>query len=414
MSLKNSRLLVTGAFFLFCLFAESELYSKTSFVTPGGTFELIGERGSDERSFFHLLVNNEEKFQGLTGYPVSADPPVLVVLHPFKENPSLKNTLRVDSLEGRSTKIQIDCSYPPEVNGELGEILARAMLLRKHYANQPPQSGVTIRSFPSWLTRGIGLVCNPGAGFVLSSELTPDTEVPSLEKFLCQKAPVSGSDQVLEAYNSMAALAVKAGMRGEGAKAFRDWIGHFNAKDPRVSFSDWPDSWSLGKVERLWLLLIAGQERGDEGTLSILGTISSLKKYDEILSGLPTQAHSIALLKKEKGGIFTSQQLTSRLSALRLQANPLVIPLIDRTLNLLSQINRQSLKKLLAEEKKISDLQGLILKQSRAIEDYLDWYEMTKTRTKSGLFERFLAAPLPPVKKGPVGRYLDAVEERGW
>jgi hypothetical protein len=90
------------------------------------------------------------------------------------------------------------------------------------------------------------------------------------------------------------------------------------------------------------------------------------------------------------------------------------MPLIDSSLHLLSVIERQSLKKLTLEEKQITNLRNLILKQSHSIEDYLDWYEMTKAPGSSGLFDRYLVTPEMPVKKGPVGRYLDAIEERGW
>jgi hypothetical protein len=53
-------------------------------------------------------------------------------------------------------------------------------------------------------------------------------------------------------------------------------------------------------------------------------------------------------------------------------------------------------------------------KQSRGIEDYLNWCEATKVMTRSGLFDSYLSAPASPKAKGPVGRQLDAVEARGW
>ena len=49
-----------------------------------------------------------------------------------------------------------------------------------------------------------------------------------------------------------------------------------------------------------------------------------------------------------------------------------------------------------------------------AVSQYLDWFEAAKVPVRSGLYDMLLATPEPPLKKGPVGHYLDVIEERGW
>lgn len=405
-----------GALFLaITFFTSRDLLCSTTHSTPGGTFGLMGDSSPALTKFLHALADCEEKFQGLTGYPSSDSPPILVVLHSSEESHFPKNTLRVDSLEGKCAKIQIDLAISQSAGSELGDILSRGMLLREFYANGPLSSGATVMEFPLWLTRGIGWICRPWGSFAPSpSFLNKGKMVPFLKDFLHQQPSRAGSNQVLEAYDWMAAAIVKAGMKGGGASDFRKWIGHFNPRDPARRLSDWPEGWLFRPIERRWLLIMAGDGSGATGGGSMLGTVATIKRYDAIISELSTPGHSLTLLKKEKGYKFTSQQLTSRLRALRLQANPLVMPLIDSSLHLLSVIEHQSFKKLTLEEKQITNLRNLILKQSHSIEDYLDWYEMTKAPGSSGLFDRYLVTPEMPVKKGPVGRYLDAIEERGW
>jgi hypothetical protein len=67
-----------------------------------------------------------------------------------------------------------------------------------------------------------------------------------------------------------------------------------------------------------------------------------------------------------------------------------------------------------AEETALRNLREDLLQRSRAIESYLDWYEASRLDERSGLFDAFLATPPVPVSKGPLGRYLDSVEARGW
>ena len=170
----------------------------------------------------------------------------------------------------------------------------------------------------------------------------------------------------------------------------------------------------MQKVEREWLLLMATSSREEKSVTGELTSTESLRKYDAVAEVIPRDPGSFEKLSKERGWAFTSQGISSRLSALRLQANPLVIPLIDSTTDLLQSGKALSGKKLSGRLAALTALRREILGRSQAINAYLDWYEAAKVPVRSGLFDAFLNSSESPVRKGPVGHYLDAVESRGW
>jgi hypothetical protein len=83
-------------------------------------------------------------------------------------------------------------------------------------------------------------------------------------------------------------------------------------------------------------------------------------------------------------------------------------------MNLLKSPRHLSVKKLNENLSALTSLRASIHKRSREIDDYLDWYEAAKVPVRSGLFDVLLKSPPSTIRKGPVGRYLDAVENRGW
>jgi hypothetical protein len=87
---------------------------------------------------------------------------------------------------------------------------------------------------------------------------------------------------------------------------------------------------------------------------------------------------------------------------------------MDQTLLLVGKAPKLPVKKIEAEEKRLAELREATVKQSIAIDQYLDWYEAAKLPARSGTFDKLLLNSDPGIKKGPVGRYLDAVEARGW
>jgi len=394
----------------------SSLTAKTADLSSQGVFSISINAESSSSRPSRSLDAVEDEFLTLTGFSPGSYPPVAVVIHPASEANQLLPSLRVDCIEGGMTRVQVDLTNPLMNNSANRQCLVTAMLLREYYGTNAPQPGSPIAAFPDWLTHGLGALCHHSTeSDSIPANYLQGNVPPSIEDFLVQKPPDPANPSLVDLYDSMAASLFKAGIKGSGGDAFRNWIGHLDPHAPLQNPPPWPPEWELRAVERRWLLIMAENSRqGHSSSISFLGVRETLSQYDQILSEVNTTGHSLSLLRAEKGGDYTAQQLSLRLNSLRLQANPVTLPLLGDTIAFLTKLKHQSPKKLLTEEKKLADLRARILKQSKSIEEYLDWYEAARLQVRSGLFERLLEAPCIPLKKGPVGTYLDTVEARGW
>ncbi len=387
---------------------------KPPVLSKEGCFSVADPERILPKPWLRSLYGFEKEFLALTGYSPSSFPPVIIGVRPAAGS-AVRPSLRVDELEGGLPKIQIDLTERTEWDSMTAELMARALLLRQYYGTSSPGAGSRIEEFPAWVTRGLGKLC-------LSAEEANVTPLrylrgeapPTVESFTAERPPSFENNALGAVYDTMASLLLKSGLQGSGAASFREWIGHSNPTGTATVRPSLPPGWKLPVLERRWLLAMAAAPHQQEAGIQVLGMNESLRRYDAIMADLSRNGKSLAILRKEKGGDFTARQIRDRLVALRLQANPLIHPLIDKTLVPCATLKRFSEKKLLQEEKEAAELRAALAAKANSIESYLDWYEATKIQVRSGLFDRLLATPPMPVKKGPVGRYLDAVEARGW
>ena len=387
--------------------------------TPQGLLRLQCEDQETARREGRRFCEVEKRFYEITGFEPQDYPPVVVLLHGHKSSVKIPS-LRVDSLEGGLLRIQID--LPEEEGARLGiqaaEVLSSAMLLRERYEGKSPVVGAPIPDIPSWLSHGLASLCidDKAPKTTLVSYLQGGAP-PGIEAFLIERPPDVESCLLGENYNTRAAALLQAGLKGKGSDVFRKWIRGDSSKEKHDSISTlsrWPSGWPMQRVEREWLLMMATSYQAGKSLAGILNATESLRKYDAVARLIPMDAGSFVKFRKERGSDFTFQQINSRLSALRFQANPIVIPLIDSTMTLCKSLKNPSGKKLNETLLALTSLRASILKRSDEINAYLDWYEAAKVPVRSGLFDELLKSPLTTISKGPVGRHLDAVENRVW
>jgi hypothetical protein len=385
-------------------------------VSPEGTFSLNGRESIVAKKFSRRLAGFEKEFAEVTGYGQSEAPPVIVVLHPHEDSLQGRAFLRMDTVEGGIPKIQVDLAEESLRSPELATVVAQAMLLRRYYNGKSPDPGSQIVEFPAWLLHGLGKLSDPEAiQAVIPISYIKGGTPPTIADLLIQKAPSEGNSILLDIYDTMSAELLSAGLKNQGGdQTLRAWIGEFNPNAPKRSPSSWPPGWSMELVERRWLLLMAGNSEKNESVSSLLTVGDVIARYDSILSEIATPNHSLALLKKQKGADYLVGQLSTRLIALRLRANPLTDPLLDETIQLFLKFKHLSQKKIAEKEKGLASMRDELQKRSQAIEAYLDWYEAAKLPVRSGVFDNLLNTKEAPIQKGPVGQYLDKVEERGW
>jgi hypothetical protein len=400
----------------FFLLLGSTLQARPPITSPEGVFALDQGGAAQGVVFMRTLAGYEKQFLSLCKFPAENYPPVLVVLHPASETSFMSSTLRVDSIEGGMPHIQVDLAQGGTDTSQTRRLLATAMLLREYYADKAPVAGSRIQEYPQWLVHGLGLICSPGYGKnIIPSRFLQGQTPPTIEDFLLQRPPADENRSLIDLYDAMAAALLQTALKSpEASSDMGSWIGHFDPQGSQVKTPSWPSSWKIRPIEKRWLLLMADSKGTNEGAGTLLSVPATLLRYDAIINELRTPGHSLALLKNEKGGEFISQNLSSRLIALRLQANPLAGPLLDGTIRLLADLKHLSLKRLEERERQLASTRTDLLKQSVGIREYLDWFEAAKVPVRSGLYDTLLATPESPLKKGPVGHYLDVIEERGW
>ena len=386
---------------------------KTGVLSQDGAFTVYAPVPSQ---LSRALSAYEKQFYKLTGYSPGNAPPIIVVAPDSAGTRLVHPTLRMDALEGGSPKIQIDLSEGNIGNSETRSLLAQALLLREYYSGKAPAPGSPIVEFSAWVIHGLGRLSDTESKPVcIPSSYLQGAVPPSIEDLLAQKSPDVPNQALLDVYDAMCSALLSAGLKApDSERSFRKWIGCFDPKLPQRAASCWPSNWSMKSVERQWLLMMAGMSGEDSEVIALLDVDETLRRYDEIFAEVATPNHSLSLLKKEKGSDYLIQQLSRRFLALRLQANPLAVPLLDETIQLCSRLRRLPENKITASQKAISDTRMETQKRFHSIDAYLDWFEATKLPVKSGLFDHALKESTQTVRKGPVGRYLDTIEARGW
>lgn len=389
---------------------------KPPAVTPDGAFALSGADKESQPSFGRYLSAGEKVFYEKTGFSPSACPPVSVVLHSAGESASSLPSLNVDAIEGGAPRVSLHIRAG-EHGIETTQLLVAALMLREFYGDRSPVAGSRVPHFPPWIVRGLATLCfPPGETVRIPSSYLKGGAPPTLEDFLTQRPPDPSNPSLSDLYDVTSSLLMNAGLgTTTGQEAFRKWIGHDESKGGGGDRPRWIAGWEMKPIERRWLLLMAGNSSEGEGVSRLQGMSQSLKDYDAVMAeGLSGGTTISALARDKKAGAYRLGTISDRLKRCRLRTNPLVIPLIDRTLILIEKAPKLSVKKLNAEEKEIGELRASMLRQSGEIEAYLDWYEATRLPVRSGYFDRLLKNPDPGIRKGPIGRHMDAVEERGW
>jgi hypothetical protein len=373
--------------------------------SPQGAVAFVNADSRDGLALRRAVEESEKSFFQVTGYDPGEAPPVLI----GTREKGAAASLSVNALEGGGPEIRLVLPTDPE-DSQVPLFLATALLLRQYYGKTAPVPGSGVPRYPDWLTHGLGsLILQRSAAEAATASS------PELEAFLTERVPDPGNVSLLRRYDAVASVLVRSGLSDDrGRKAFRDWIGCYDSSAPSRPVSSWVEGWEMRSVERRWVLGLHVPVEKEQLSIRIRNAASTLEEYGRIMKEGLSDKGSLADVARERGGEYRLQKLAEKLSALRLQGNPLVVPLVEETMGLVAIAKRTSPKKVLREEEQLRAKSLALAKQARAIEDYLDWYEAAKVTIPSGVFEPYLAVPVSHPGKGPIGRYLDQIEARGW
>ena len=394
---------------LFFLLLVSGRVSGAADITPDGCFDVHGH-GQVSQAWRRSLTRAEHAFLSETRWESDAAvPPVRVSICRDNEAPSLS----VDAIEGGGVSVTLRLS-PGNDDPRNPPLVAASLLLRTYYAGSPPVPGAPVPCYPDWVIRGLGslMFVSGDSGMVLPLR----ERTPELEEFLRETAPSPDQPSLLSYYDRRASILLHAGLRDDsGRKAFRDWVGSNNPASQPWIRSSWISGWDAKALERRWVLGLHAS--GADDGIRVIAPSSAeatLALYGTIMGEFLGEVTSLADLRAKRGGGILIDQFVDKLGALRLKANPVVIPLIDETTKFVAASHRMTPAAIRREEARISELAAAVRRRSTEISDYLNWYEAARSDVRSGVFDGYLSSRPPQSKKGPLGRVLDAIESRGW
>lgn len=331
------------------------------------------------------------------------------------------------SQTGFGLKLQLDLTVARGVEDALVEReLLRAIFLEMIYRNQPGIApGTPFVEPPDWLLDGV-LALTPGRdrGSLVEALLLSDKAMP-LEKFLHQRPALLDSPARLlyRAYSMTLVQLLVDGTNGPAGLA--RYIGNLSrgSNDSLADLKAEFPAFSSG-VEKAWRASVARLSASQSHRLLTFAETS--RRLDELLRiGISDTGHSRKLAPLDD---FWQREISP---AERVVLNSLVqnfVLLAARAHPVLRAIveEYQQIAALLAAGKRHNMAERLTrLKATHAkisacmsgIDDYMNWFEATQSKTPSGLFANYLSAAREQIDARPRRRdalslYLDALEEQ--
>ena len=334
------------------------------------------------------------------------------------------------SQTGFGLKLQLQLTVGSDVSGAVVEReILRAILLERIYRTQGDlPAGTVYVQPPDWLLEGL-LAAQPGRYSAGLSEalgaVVRGNTVVSFEEFLRQQPGLldSQSQSLYRAYSwALVQLLINL-PDGRGR------LGRFIADLPRSSTEPAADMKKYfpgladanGNVERAWSLGIAQLSASERYRL--LGIAETEQRLDHILEVRiakedgGSQTYQLEEFKEFIGAPTASrsfQRVAQELLLLTARANPIYRPIIQDP-KAASLLASRKTKGIAAKLSQIKSLRGKAVARMSAIDDYLNWFEATQSRTQSGAFAEYmkaaeLALEREPRRRDPISVYLDAIE----
>jgi len=398
-------------------------------VSPSQQFIIYGANGAWRGAVSELAERTKANFLALLRRPDRWKTPVLINLQLSQANlPKIPPAALRFSQTGFGLKLQLDFTVARDVDSSLVErALLRAILLEMIYRNQPDIApGTPYVQPPDWLLDGV-LALTPGRdrGPLVEALLLSDKIMP-LEKLL-RPTSISGLDspaRLLYRAYSFALVQLLVDATGGPARLARyidnlsrastDPLADLKAQFP-VFNGGAEKTWRsgvvrLGATQSYQLLTFAETERHLDELLRIkISDIGHLTKTVQ-LGDLSQRKISPA----EIAAIAAASQDFVLLAA---RANPILRPIVQEYQQIAALLTNGKRKGLTARLARVQTARARLATCMSEIDDYMNWFEATQSKTKSGAFVDYLNAAQEqnearPRRRDALSVYLDALEEQ--
>ena len=397
-------------------------------VSPSGQFVVYGGdaawRGAvstlAERTKANLLALLQRRDQWVT--------PTVINLQSRTPNlPEIPSAALRVSQTGSGLKLQLDLAISREVNSAATEReLLRAILLEMIYRNQTAiASGDVYVEPPAWLVGGL-LALTPNRDRAsLINALAVSERVTPLNEFLRERPELldPAGRLLYRAYSlALVQLLIES---GDGHARLGHYIDNlsFSSNDPQRDLEAvFPQL--AGNDEKFWKSKIADiKSSGRADLLTFSQTEEKLADLlrtkfpsaddrdksvplEDLYQKKPTSTQRLAL-----------QKFSQELMLLAAHANPALRPVVQDYQQLAGQLALGKNRAVAARLAELKMLRAKLSARMTEVDDYLNWFEATQLKTRSGLFEDYLntsnaAAPSRSHRKDAYSAYLDAMEEQ--
>ena len=357
-------------------------------------------------------------------------PIILNLRFPQANVPDEPAVARYFSQTGNGLKLQLDLTIQRDLDvAGLEREIARAVLLEMMYRQQPDlPAGTEYVQPPEWLVEGLLLAGSAEDRMWVREALAPlliNNNVTDLRQFLIQKPALldSAGQQVYRAY-AVVLMQLVLDSPG-GSSQLSSYITHLRhaSNDPLNDLGKSVPLFSnTSGVEALWKEKLKGF--GPGRTSQLLTFAETDRRLQMLLdTGIGATGVSNRRIRLEqlvKGPISAKQRDELRnfgggLMLLSAQSNPLLRPVVagyQQVAELAVMRRRKGLERRLAE---LTSIRARMAARMSDIDDYMNWFEATKSPTVSGQFSGYLKAAqnvseLEHRRHDPLSVYLDVLE----
>jgi hypothetical protein len=404
---------------LFSAPPERSVSPSQQFIVYGADAAMRGAVSNlAERTKANLLTRLQQRDNWKT-------PIVINLQFPQANLPDVPSRALYFSQTGSGLKLQLDLMVGTDNNApELQRELLRAILLEMIYRNQPGLApGTVYVQPPEWLLDGL-LASQPGQDRApLAAAVAPliaSSNVMSLDDFLRQKFELldASSRSLYRAYALALLELLVDGTNGPKqlaryidnlSRASNDPLADLKENLPAVTGTDIEKSWQsnvskLSRSQKYELLTFAETERRLVEVLALKINATNSRRLQDFLVGKISPAERIFLIR-------TAEELL----LLAASANPAMRPIVTEYQDIAQRIaagKRHGLRERLA---RLNARRARLVARMNDVDDYMNWFEATQSKTKSGVFADYLKTvdeqrEAQLRRRDPLSVYLDAVE----
>jgi len=397
-------------------------------VSPSRQFIIYASSAALRGAVSELAEQTKANLLTLLRQPDRWKTPIIVNLQPEQANlPEIPPAALHFSQTGFGLKLQLDLTIGESIDAALVEReLLRAILLEMIYRSEPDVApGTAFVEPPDWLLDGV-LAIMPGRDRgPLVEALSVSDKQTSVEEFLRQRPALLDSPARLlyRAYSlSLLELLVNGTDGHSRLTRYIDNLSHAS-NDP---FADLKAQFPLlgDDVKKTWQSALARPSGAQN--YQLLTFAESEQRLDELLrvkipdpgnSSKQVELSELAQRKLSAVEKMALSRVSENLVLLTIRANPVMRPIVREYQQIAALLLRGKRKRVAQRLARVQATRTTLGARMSDIDDYMNWFEATQSKTGSGVFVDYLRAvgesQIPaPRRRDPLSVYLDSVDEQ--